>query len=105
MDSPTTTAETPEVKLHFLDYWRVIRLRKSLILTVFLLCVISSAILSYCLPKQYASTVRMEVQKDQTEVSVSGSAVQMQQGWDPYWLTTQFRIITAWDILCPVITN
>jgi polysaccharide biosynthesis transport protein len=105
MDTPTTTAEAPEVKLHFLDYWRVIRLRKSLILTVFLLCVLSSVGLSICLPKQYASTVGIEVQKDQSEVTVAGPGVQMQQGWDPYWLTTQFRIITAWSILSPVITN
>jgi capsular exopolysaccharide synthesis family protein len=103
MDALSNAADSPEVKLHFLDYWRVIRLRKSLIFTVFLLCVISSAILSYCLPKQYSSTVRMEVQKDAPEVQVVGSQASL--GWDPYWLTTQFRIITAWDILCPVITN
>ena len=62
------TADTPVVNLHFLDYWRVIRLRKSLILTVFLLCVITSSILTYFLPKQYSSTVRIEVQKTAPEV-------------------------------------
>jgi len=71
MDNAATT-DTPVVNLHFLDYWRVIRLRKSLILTVFLLCVITSSILTYCLPKQYSSTVRIEVQKDTPEVNVRG---------------------------------
>ena len=103
MDAAPAPSETPELKLHFLDYWRVIRLRKSLILTVFLLCVISSFILSYCLPKQYSSTVIMEVQKDQYEVALSGP--NQAPGWDPYWLTTQFRLITGWDILTPVISN
>ena len=61
MDTAATT-DSPVASLHFLDYWRVIRMRKSLILTVFLLCVITSSILTYCLPKQYSSTVRIEVQ-------------------------------------------
>jgi capsular exopolysaccharide synthesis family protein len=100
----TTTTETPEIKLHFLDYWRVIRLRKSLILTVFLLCVISSSVLTYWLPKQYSSTARIEVQKDAPEVALTVPG-QVNPGWDPYFLTTQFRIITSWGILCQVITN
>ena len=36
MDS-LKTAPPPEVKLHFLDYWRVIRIRKAIIVTVFFL--------------------------------------------------------------------
>jgi capsular exopolysaccharide synthesis family protein len=98
------TAETPVVNLHFLDYWRVIRLRKSLILTVFLLCVITSSFLTYFLPKQYSSTVRIEVQKTAPEVSIYGNQSGL-QNWDPYYLTTQFRIITSWRILSQVISN
>ena len=29
------TVTQPEAKLHFLDYWRVIRIRKAIIITVF----------------------------------------------------------------------
>ena len=100
----TATTDTPVVNLHFLDYWRVIRLRKSLILTVFLICVITSSVLTYCLPKQYSSMVRIEVQKDAPAVPIVGSSLSA-QGWDPYYLTTQFRIITSWGILHQVITN
>jgi capsular exopolysaccharide synthesis family protein len=100
----TATTETPVVNLHFLDYWRVIRLRKSLILTVFLICVITSSVLTYCLPKQYSSTVRIEVQKSAPEVQLLGDRTGA-QSWDPYYLTTQFRIITSWGILSQVITN
>ena len=103
MDTAATT-DTPVVSLHFLDYWRVIRLRKSLILTVFLLCVITSSVLTYWLPKQYSSTVRIEVQKDAPEVRSHGHQAGL-QSWDPYYLTTQFRIITSWGILTQVITN
>jgi len=103
MDTATTT-DTPVVNLHFLDYWRVIRLRKSLILTIFLLCLITSAVLTYFLPKQYSSTVRIEVQKDESPVDILGNRSGI-QGWDPYYLTTQFRIITSWRILSQVVSN
>jgi capsular exopolysaccharide synthesis family protein len=103
MDTAATT-DSPVASLHFLDYWRVIRMRKSLILTVFLLCVITSSILTYCLPKQYSSTVRIEVQKDAPEVNIIGNQAGL-QSWDPYYLTTQFRIITSWGILDTVISN
>ena len=103
MDTAPTT-DTPVVNLHFLDYWRVIRMRKSLILTVFLLCLLTSAGLTLLLRKQYSSTVRIEVRKDDPEVSLVGNQANV-QGWDPYYLTTQFRILTSWQILTDVISN
>jgi polysaccharide biosynthesis transport protein len=101
-----TTNEVPELKLHFLDYWRVIRLRRSLIIMVFLLCVVTSTLLTLWLPKQYASTVRIEVQKDTPEISVTqpgGHASAYAS--DPYFLTTQFKVIESWSILTNVIAN
>ncbi|HEY3853622.1 MAG TPA: polysaccharide biosynthesis tyrosine autokinase [Verrucomicrobiae bacterium] len=104
MDSATTT-DSPEVKLHFLDYWRVIRLRRSLILVVFLLCVMTSTLLTIWLPKKYASTVRIEVQKDTPEVSMLHPQAQYLGGSDPYFLTTQFKIIESYSILTNVIAD
>ena len=100
-----TTNEVPELKLHFLDYWRVIRLRRSLILMVFLLCAVTSILLTFWLPKQYSSTVRIEVQKDNPEIPVTeGGGHLGSVGSDPYFLTTQFKIIQSWSILTNVIT-
>src|ERR1700728_5021285 len=104
MDSATTT-DSPEVKLHFLDYWRVIRLRRSLILVVFLLCVMTSTLLTIWLPKKYASTVRIEVQKDTPEVSMFHPQAAYIGGSDPYFLTTQFKIIESYSILTNVIVK
>jgi succinoglycan biosynthesis transport protein ExoP len=103
MDSVTTN-ETPEIKLHFLDYWRVIRLRRSLILVVFLLCVMTSTLLTIWLPKQYSSMVQIEVQKDDPEVAVAEAHTQM-TSTDPYFLTTQFKIIESYRILTNVIVK
>jgi succinoglycan biosynthesis transport protein ExoP len=99
-----TTSESPEIKLHFLDYWRVIRLRRSLILVVFLLCVMTSTLLTIWLPKQYSSMARIQVEKDTPEVPIA-EARQMTVGTDPYFLTTQFKIIESWSILTNVIAN
>ena len=100
-----TTNEVPELKLHFLDYWRVIRLRRSLILMVFLLCAVTSILLTFWLPKQYSSTVRIEVQKDNPEIPVTeGGGHLGSVGSDPYFLTPQFKIIQSWSILTNVIT-
>ena len=103
MDSVTTN-ENPEVKLHFLDYWRVIRLRRSLILVVFLLCVMTSTLLTMFLPKQYASTAQIEVQKDSPEISIT-HLQPIGMSSDPYWLTTQFKIIESYSILTNVIAD
>src|SRR5271168_3446556 len=98
-----TSSESPEIKLHFLDYWRVIRLRRSLILVVFLLCVLTSTLLTLWLPKQYSSSVCIEVQKDIPVVSTRHNAAVVQQ--DPFWLTTQFQIIKSYSILTNVILD
>ena len=37
--SAASGVSSTESKLHFLDYWRILRLRKAIILTVFLLVV------------------------------------------------------------------
>ena len=85
-----------EIKLHFLDYWRVIRLRRSLIVVVFLLCVVTSTLLTFWLPKQYSSTVHIEVQKDTPEMPVPVGEDMSSLGSDPYFLTTQFKIIESY---------
>ena len=40
-------AQHTEVKLHFLDYWRVIRIRWVLILLSFLLVLLTAAVVTY----------------------------------------------------------
>jgi uncharacterized protein involved in exopolysaccharide biosynthesis len=73
----TKTFDAPaESKLHFLDYWRIIRVRKTVILAVFLLVVITTAVVTFILPPTWASTARISVQKDATDIqSVSGAPI------------------------------
>lgn len=50
--------QSNEAQLHFLDYWRVIRSRKEVILAVTLLVVLTGTGVTFMLPKKYAATVR-----------------------------------------------
>ena len=84
--------DTNEVKLHFLDYWRVIKLRMGLILLTFFLVMVTAGVTTYFLPREYFSKVTMEVKQDNSgPISVFGSG--MQRSYDPQFVATQFQIL------------
>src|SRR4026209_1725247 len=98
------TFNAPEVKLHFLDYWRIIRIRKTVILAVFLLVSITTTLVTFILPPQFESVVRIRVEKDAPDVS-GLTYSQASTGFDPYWIQTEFEVLKSKSILFPVITN
>lgn len=100
----TNNFDAPEVKLHFLDYWRIIRIRKTVILAVFLLVTITTTVVTLILPKSYSSTVRIAIEKDSSDVSGLGQD-RGPTGYDPYWIQTQFEKIQSKSILYQVISN
>ena len=104
MDPLKNTADPAEAKLHFLDYWRVIRIRKTIILAVFLLVVITTTVVTFFLPQVFSSKVRIAVDKENTVFAGIGQQ-QMLQGYDPYWLTTEYEKIKSQSVLDQVITN
>ncbi len=93
--------DSGELKLHFLDYWRVLRVRMPLIILVFLLVVITAAVVTYFMPKQYQSMVTMQLRQNDTYLQVFAQGIG--QGGDPRFLTTQFEIIQRKEMLYPVI--
>src|SRR5678815_409796 len=97
------TLNAPEVKLHFLDYWRIIRIRKTVILAVFLLVTITTTVVTFIRPKTYASTVRMKVEKDAPDVALMGDR-QYAGGYDPYWMQTEFETIESKSILYQAVS-
>lgn len=91
-----------ESKLHFLDYWRIIRIRKTVILAVFLLVAITTTAVTYALPKYYKGTTRIRVEKDTPDIDeLMGRPTA--GGFDPYWIQTEFEVITSRSILNEVI--
>ena len=98
------TFDAPESNLHFLDYWRIIRIRKTVILAVFLLVSITTTLVTFILPSQYESVVRIRVEKEAPDVSTLNYSMQS-SGYDPYWIQTEFEVLKSKSILYPVITN
>ena len=94
-----------ETTLHFLDYWRVIRSRKEIVLAVLFLVVITGTAYTFTLPKIYASQARIEVNKDSVEIDPFNPAASGMRHYDPYFLRTQFEIIQSKPILYEVINR
>ncbi len=94
--------DSSEVKLHFLDYWRVIKMRAGLILLVFLLVMVSAGVATYFMERQYFAKVSIEVKPDTTKSA--GIFENMgTRTYDPQFVATQFQILRKSAILYPVI--
>jgi len=103
MDIPKTPPPQ-EARLHFLDYWRIIRIRKTVILAVFLLVVITATLVTFILPESYSSMARIKIQHDQSDISgLQGQ--QFMAGYDPYFIQTEFELIQSQVILGKVIAE
>jgi len=97
-----------ETTLHFLDYWRVIRSRKEIVLAVLFLVVITGTAYTFTLPKIYAAQARIEVNNDSVDIDPFGASSSSgggMRGYDPYFLRTQFEIIQSKPILYEVINR
>jgi len=101
---PSKASPPPETKLHFLDYWRIIRIRKTVILAVFLLVVITATLVTFILPESYSSTARIKIERDTPDISGM-----MERGgsspYDPYFMQTEFELIQSELILGKVIED
>jgi capsular exopolysaccharide synthesis family protein len=105
MDPLKAQAAQPESKLHFLDYWRIIRVRKTVILAVFLLVVITATLVTFILPEAYASTAKIKVANDTTDVSGLTDRGGYLPGYDPYFILTEFEVIQSEVVLDRVIKD
>src|SRR5215813_3727218 len=102
---PLKVPASQENKLHFLDYWRIIRIRKTVILAVFLLVVITATLVTFVLPKKYESKVRLKIEGDIADIGFMGEGRYQGSRYDIYFLQTEFEIIQSQMILQPVIED
>lgn len=99
-----------EASLHFLDYWRVLRIRWPFITLVFLTVVLTAGVTTYFSPKEYAASAKVEIRRGDFLMQIfnrgmgSGPSVGPERG-DPRFLTTQFEIIQTKEVLYPVIQS
>ena len=90
-----------EVKLHALDYWRVIRVRLGIVVLAFLLVLLTTGVTTYFMPRQYRSTVSMELKYESENMRVFEQ--NRAGGLDPRFAPTQFEIMQRKEVLYPVI--
>src|SRR6266576_4889879 len=95
-------AQNDEVKLHFLDYWRVIRVRWGLISLAFFLVLITAAIVTLFQPREYKASVFVEVKGTADNPRIFGNDLH-QSIHDPELAPTVFQVIQHTGILYPVI--
>ena len=102
---PAKNQPTPEASLHFLDYWRIIRIRKTVIISVFLLIAITATVVTFILPESYSSTARIEINPDVTDIPGMASGMQTYAavGYDPYFIQTEFSVMQSERVLGRVI--
>jgi capsular exopolysaccharide synthesis family protein len=107
MDQTKTTimAPPPEARLHFLDYWRVIRIRKAIIITVFLITAIIATAVTFILPESYASTAKIKVENDGGIVNGFNNPAATAFPYDPYFIQTTFEIMQSQLVLSNVIAS
>ncbi|CAN5523015.1 exopolysaccharide regulatory tyrosine autokinase VpsO [soil metagenome] len=95
-------AHQEDVSLHFLDYWRVIRVRWGLILLAFLLVVITTAVVTYFQPREYQSSVFIEVKSMAENPRIFGNEGIVNYH-DPQLAPTVYQVLQRTGILYPVI--
>ena len=102
---PTKAPPQQDTKLHFLDYWRIIRIRKTVILAVFLLVVLTATLVTFVYPESYASVARIRIERDISDITPLQGSPALSLGYDPYFIQTEFEVIQSEVILGKVISD
>jgi len=102
----TKTSPVTESRLHFLDIWRIIRIRKTVVITVFLLVVLTATAITYMLPPIYAGVVKIRVDKDIPDIQPIADQTAIPLGtYDPYFIQTEYEVIQSQVVLERVIKD
>lgn len=94
--------QSKEGELHFLDYWRVIKNRLPIIITVLVLTIASGYFTTaFLITKIYLATAQIQVNKAQRDIEV----FKRDQGnfFDPVYFQSEFELIQSKKIIYPVI--
>lgn len=94
-----------EETTHFLDYWRIIRSRLEIVISVFFLVALTGIGITYMwMPKVYKASSRIQVTK-QLPDDLDGRNIEQFVRYDPFFIRTQFEIIQSRPIMEEVINR
>ncbi|MDB6154875.1 MAG: ywqD 2 [Chthoniobacteraceae bacterium] len=95
--------DASDVKLHFLDYWRIIKVRAGLIALAFVLVIMTAGVVVWFMPREYYSKVTVEVKPDRSG-AIDVFSNSSRAATDPTFVSTQFNNLQKTEILYPVIS-
>src|SRR5580704_11524626 len=103
MDS-SDIPSTPESRLHFLDYWRIIRIRKVIIISVFFITTIIATLVTFMMKPAYSSTAQVKIEPDVvSDISTFNGGAGDYAPYDPYFMETELKVIQGDVVLKKVV--
>lgn len=91
--------------MHFLDYWRVIRDRKEVVLAVSLLTIVTGTFYTVMEPNKYTATTQIETREEDMDVDPFSSRRTGSGAYNPFFLMTQEKIMKSRPVLTKVMHN
>ena len=91
--------------LHFLDYWRVIRDRKEVVLAVALLTIVTGTLYTVMMPKKYTAATQIETREAEMDVDPFLNRQTQRLGYNPFFLMTQEKVMLSRPVLTKVMHN
>lgn len=103
MDS-SETHSAPESRLHFLDYWRIIRIRKVIIISVFCITTIIGTVATFMMRSSYSSTAQIKIEPDEVaDISPISGGMATVAPYDPYFMETELKVLQGDVVLSRVV--
>src|SRR5580658_5825330 len=103
MDS-SETQSLPESRLHFLDYWRIIRIRKVIIISIFFITTIIATLVTFMMRPAYSSTAEIKIEPDMvSDINLLNGGGGDYAPYDPYFMETELKIIQGDVVLKSVV--
>lgn len=86
--------------VHFLDYWQILYSRKEIVIAVTLLMLLTGIAITRAMPRVYAATARIRVQRETTDIDIFGPSYNR---YDPFFLKGQYEILRSAPIMEEVV--
>src|SRR5580698_3647259 len=103
MDS-SETQSLPESRLHFLDYWRIIRIRKVIIISIFFITTIIATLVTFMMRPAYSSTAQIKIEQDAaSDIPTFTTGAGDYLPYDPYFMETEIKVIQGDVVLKKVV--
>lgn len=97
--------ERGEEKLHFLDYWRVIKKRREIIIATLVIIVFTTVAFSWISPEIFSASSRIKIEQRQRPLDVFETEVRVSTAFDPFEYETHRESLNFDPVLEKVVNG